>query len=341
MLINKKNIETNHSIKIGVDNHDHLLKMRIDKLTIVTTIITKKSKMDIYRKLSILCVAKNKHYKIVRKRLRYKNPYNKSLKISYKKRNQAMLLHISYEPKHQNIGELRMDFRPQNFKYNEMNDFVNWLKVRLGCQFKESISNAWLTQVDVALDIYNCKLNDYIWGFKRSGKNKCYDTKNGLPGIKMGSSRSKLHALCYEKIDATKLSDTIKITKAKFINLSPSKHSHFLRIEMRFRPNMKPKETSSNTGICDTLLRMENVFQRIQVYSKEIIPILIEDEFIKIEKNESSIVTIKNKILKETGSYTLPRKYKRIIKKYNVNLFDINAIWREWHQCVSHLGNAL
>lgn len=53
---------------------------------------------------------------------------------------------------------------------------------------------------------------------------------------------------------------------------------------MRFRPNMKPKETSSVPRICQTLLRMENVYQRVQVYSKEIIPMLMKDEFIKIEK---------------------------------------------------------
>ncbi|MGI3109754.1 hypothetical protein ACRRRU_19775 [Dickeya fangzhongdai] len=341
MIINKKNIETNLSMKIGKDNHNHLLKMRIDKLTLVTSAISRKARTNIYRKLSILFVIRSKIYTIERKKLSFEHPYNKSLKITFKKESSPMLVHISFDPKYKNVGDLRLDFRPQHCSPKEMSRLVIWLNRKLGDEFKESLTRAWLTQVDVALDIYKCKLHDYIWGFSRASKGEYYKTENGLPGFKMGSSRSRLHVLCYEKIDATNSRHLVNSEKGNFIDICLKKHSHFLRMEIRFRPNTRPKVTLEEKSIRDHLLKIENIFSKIQVYSTDLIPKLLENKPIKINKNEQSIFEIKKKILKSTGNSILPRKYKRMIQKYKVELLNINSIWEKWHLCVSCLGSVL
>ena len=46
------------------------------------------------------------------------------------------------------------------------------------------------TKLMSLLDVYKCKLDDYIWGLERSGKTAYFDKENGLPGLRIGSCRS-------------------------------------------------------------------------------------------------------------------------------------------------------
>lgn len=65
------------------------------------------------------------------------------------------------------------------------------MKSQLGKAIIKTIRRSWITQIDVALDIYDCKLKGYLWSLKNAGVSKYFHHRNGFLGLRLGCIRSK------------------------------------------------------------------------------------------------------------------------------------------------------
>lgn len=170
MKLNKRNIEFCCSLDIGMNTRDQKLKMRVDKLCVVSQ-FDKNTEMKItYAKLKRMRHKEFKQYRVQYILNKVGKPYRKALLIRGKKKHSPVLLRIDYSPINRNTGGIRLDFRPQHMESTKIDHLLSWINSRLGGIFYQLLAQAWITQIDVALDVYKCKLDDYIWGLERSGK---------------------------------------------------------------------------------------------------------------------------------------------------------------------------
>lgn len=341
MLLHKRNVDFCDSLYIGQDDHGHDLKIRIDKLTVVSCFISKTEKKKTYFNLEIMRYKKYKKYRVQFVHSKSRKPYRRALLIRSINKNSPVLLRIDYSPINVNTGGIRLDVRPQHLTSEEIVHLLSWINNRLGKEFYVLLARAWITQVDVALDIYDCQLDDYIWGLERSGKTAYYDTINGLPGVRIGSPRSLLHILFYGKVDAHRCKKLGLKRKSKFIDINLDEYQHFLRVEARFRPNAKPKGKSLNPLMLDCLSDMSNPFERLQVFSKELETALLRQGLLSEIPREPSTAALKHSYLQETTKLRVPRKLDSIISTHSIVLFDKKSIWQHWPACIMKIQRAL
>ncbi|UEG33318.1 hypothetical protein LL022_00485 [Enterobacter ludwigii] len=84
MIINKHNIDTCSSLPIGSDVNGNLLKIRIDKLTIVSSFIEKEEKSETYKKLKKMRKRNHSKYYITHIQNKEDMPYRTALLIKEK-----------------------------------------------------------------------------------------------------------------------------------------------------------------------------------------------------------------------------------------------------------------
>lgn len=339
MKLNKRNVDFCCSIDIGRNTRDQKLKMRVDKLSVVSH-FEKSGEMKItYAKLKRMRLKEFKQYRVQYIRNKEGKPYRKALLIRGKKKNSPVLLRIDYSPINRNTGGIRLDFRPQHMIPRKIDHLLSWIDRRLGGMFYQLLARAWITQIDVALDVYNCKLDDYIWGLNRSGKTAYFDKKNGLPGIRVGSYRSLLHILCYGKVDANSGRQRVFRERAKFININFDEYQQFLRIEARYRPNATSTSKSGKALMLANLLEMRNPFERLRVYSQDLGNELLEREYLCTLPNAPSIAEMKRYMMEAMRCSRLPRKVDRLIAEHEIELFDKHTAWSQWSRCVAQLSD--
>ncbi|MGQ6052059.1 hypothetical protein ACUNHQ_21780 [Serratia sp. IR-2025] len=335
MLLHRKSIDLCRSLKLGKDKHGHALKIRIDKLTIVSYFSTTEEKEEVYNRLEEMRQGINERYRVKYIRNKEKKPYRKSLNIYSRKKNSPVLLHIDYVPKHPNTGGLRLDFNPQHMTKVKIDDLVSWINGNLGEIFYRLLVRAWVTRIDVALDVYNCKLDDYLWGLKNAGKSTYYDTENGLLGVRIGSNRSLLHIHCYEKVNAHRDRKLILKDRAKLININLDEHKRFLRIEARYKPGAKPTSKKKDALMLSQLLEMRNPFKRLQVYSKNLGKELLNKGYLHALPKEPSVIALKSGLKQQPGRSRLTA----MLNRHKIVLFDEREIWNLWPRCVEQLSS--
>lgn len=338
MKLNKRNIDFCCSLDIGMNTRDQKLKMRVDKLSVVSQFDENTEMKIIYAKLKRMSHKEFKQYRVQYIRNQDGKPYQKALLIRGMKKYSPVLLRIDYSPINRNTGGIRLDFHPQHMTSTEIDHLLSWMNRRLGRIFYQLLARAWVTQIDVALDVYNCKLNDYIWGLDRSGKTKYFNKRNGLPGIRVGSYRSSLHFLCYGKVDANSGRKLIFRERAKFININLDEYQKFLRIEARFRPGAKPTSSKGSVLMLAHILDMRNPFERLRVYSKDLGGELLNRQYLYVLPNAPSIARMKRYMMADMQCSRLPRKVDRLIAEYEIALFDKRTVWEQWSRCVAQLS---
>lgn len=338
MKLNKHNIEFCCSLDIGMNTRDQKLKIRVDKLSVVSQFDENTEMKKTYSNLETLNHDKKRKYRVSYIPTKERNPYHKALLIRGKKKKSPVLLRIDYIPKSRNTGEIRLDFRPQHLASKKIDHLLSWLDRQLGEIFYQLLGRAWITQIDVALDVYKCKLDDYIWGLERSGKTAYFDKEDGLPGLRVGSCRSLLHILCYGKVDANSGRKLIFRERAKFININFDEYQQFLRIEARYRPNAKPTSKKDNVLMLAHLSEMRNPFERLRVYSKDLGDELLVRGFLCMLPHAPSIAEMKRYMLATMQCSRLPRKVDRLIAEYEIELFDKRTVWEQWSRCVAQLS---
>lgn len=338
MLLNKRNIDFCYSLDVGKTTKDKQLKMRTDKLCVVSRFDNDAEMNETYVSLESMNHAKSKKYRVQYIRTNEEKPYRKALLIRGKKKNSPVLLRIDYSPINRNTGGIRLDFRPQHMTPQKIDHLLSWINRQLGEICYQLLARAWITQIDVALDVYNCKLDDYIWGLERSGKTAYFNKEDGLPGIRIGSYRSLLHFLCYGKIDANSGRKLVFQERAKFININFDEYQQFLRIEARYRPNATPTSKNGNVLMLAHILEMRNPFERLRVYSKDLGDALLDRRYLYALPNAPSIAEMKRYMMDAMQCSRLPRKVDRLIAEYEIELFDKHTVWMQWSRCVAQLS---
>lgn len=318
MKLNKRNIDFCCSLDIGRNTRDQKLKMRADKLSVVSSFHNSEEKKITYKRLKKMRQKEFKKYRVQYIRNKEKKPYRKALLIRGKKKNSPVLLRIDYSPINRNTGGIRLDFRPQHMPPQKIDHLLSWISCRLGGIFYQLLERAWITQIDVAPDVYNCKLDDYLWGLDRAGKTAYFDKKNGLPGLRIGSCRSLLHILFYGKVNAPSGGKLVYRERTKFININFDEYQQFLRIEARYRPNATPTSKNGNALKLADLLEMKNPFERLRVYSKDLGDELLERGFLCTLPHAPSIAEMKHYMLATMQCSRLPRKVDRLIAEYEI-----------------------
>lgn len=338
MLLNIRNIDSCRSLDIGRNTRDQQLKMRTDKLSVVSCFENIEERKNTYTKLKKMRQKVFKKYRVQYIRNNDGKPYRKALLIRGKERNSPVLLRIDYSPINRSTGGIRLDFRPQHSTTEKIDRLLSWIDRRLGGIFYQLLERAWVTQIDVALDVYNCKLDDYLWGLDRAGKTAYFDKENGLPGLRIGSCRSLLHILFYGKVNARSGGKLVYRERAKFININFDEYQQFLRIEARYRPNATPTSKNGNALMLAHLLEMRNPFERLRVYSKDLEDELLKRGFLCTLPDAPSIAEMKRYMVEEMQCARLPRKVDRLIAEYEIDLFDKHTVWTQWSRCVAQLS---
>jgi len=334
MLLNMKNIETRLSISAGKSYHKHVLKIRIDKVTLVSNFSKKNEKVKIHTALRDSIKSQSIKYTITHTKLKEGHPYKKAINIFSKEIIPSLLLHIAYSPVNKNTGSIRFDFRPQHVNDNEFKELIKWMESQFGKEIIKTISRSWITQVDVALDIYNCKLKDYIWSLKNAGVSEYFHQKNGLPGLRLGSIRSKINILCYEKIYIRREEFYSLQSENGLINIKNKNYKHLLRIEARFKPKLTFKNKNRKALFLKEISSMENPFLRLKVYSNKMQENLIKKKYLLYKIMTNDVMVIKNKMKK---SSKLSRHSLAVIERNEIDLIVRDKLWEKWKLCVRRL----
>lgn len=208
------------------------------------------------------------------------------------------------------------------------------MESQFGKEIIKTISRSWITQVDVALDIYNCKLKDYIWSLKNAGVSEYFHQKNGLPGLRLGSIRSKINILCYEKIYIRREEFYSLQSENGLINIKNKNHKHLLRIEARFKPKLTFKNKKRKALFLKEISSMENPFLRLKVYSNKVQENLIKKKYLLYKIMTNDVMVIKKKMKK---SSKLSRHSLAVIEKNEIDLIDRDKLWEKWKLCVRRL----
>ena len=330
MLLNIKNIETRPSINAGKSYHKHKLKIRIDKATLVSSFSNKNEKIKIHSALRNCNKSQNNKYIITHTKLKEGHPYKKAINIFSRENTKSLLLHIDYSPVNKKTGSIRFDFRPQHLNDNEFKELLEWMQSQFGKAIIKTISRSWITQIDVALDIYDCNLKDYLWSLKNAGVSEYFHQKNGLPGLRLGSVRSKISILCYEKIYIRRRDfDSLK-SEGKYVEVN-NDYNPLLRIEARFKPKILLQDKKDKALLLKDISSMENPFLRLIIYNSMMQENLIKKNYLQCKLKTSDVNVIKKKMKKRLK---LSRHSLAVIEQSKIDLIDLDKIWEKWELCI-------
>ncbi|WP_051691248.1 hypothetical protein [Mangrovibacter sp. MFB070] len=345
-MLNVKNIERNESLRIGSDKEGHELKMRCDKLTVVLPLSKGMAKAEVmYSLLLEMSEGKYKTYDIQCKYLNKKEVKQKhyyAALIIRRKSDGKMLLRIDFKPFNKRTGAVRLDFRPQHMSAEQLDKMLSWLDCKLGNGLFPLLRKSWVTKVDVALDVYGCHLHDYEWRLKSAFRYDFFDKKSGLPGKRLGSKRSPLCVLCYEKHDATGdlLSKCLHQPDGS-MDMVLNESSDFLRVEAKIRPGGRPGSKKHDCLMLRGLGMLDYPFERLIIYPVNIERIKAGTYGQAVDAGRGTKTHIKRSSSMSPDTYWKSRKGRENLERFRVKLFDKNHVWSFWPECVQRLGRIL
>ncbi|ECD4439577.1 hypothetical protein CU840_01255 [Salmonella enterica] len=364
-LLNKKNVEFSPSDKICDSLEGHKMKMRIDWLSIVSRFHCEDEKTDFVQKLQSLPGREWKNY-VVHKKLPQnakgthqkstRHPYKFGLRISRNEPDAPMLAYIMWGPKEAGTGGFSIQFHPQHMTGKRMDLLLKWLGERLGETFERLLARAWVTRLDIALDIYGCKLNDYLWGLKRSSKYKDYDNDKGLPGLSLGAFDSKLSVLIYGKINAEQfkriafpehagyVNEKGRRKREYFLEIDKEEHPQFLRVEVRIQPESTgpgKRGCKEKALMLSDLSKLEHPFERLLVYKRKLEGELMNAVFTNDRPKTNGIKAWTNTLSDGDSKGRLARKFAKLLYLNEVELFNKHDVWSFWPVCMVKLGQAI
>lgn len=334
MLLNIKNIETRPSINAGKSFHKHELKMRIDKVTLVSNFSDKNEKNKIHLELRNCNKSQDNIYTITHTKLKEGHPYKKAINIFSREKIPALLLHIAYSPVNKNTGSIRFDFRPQHVNDNQFKELIRWMESKFGSTIIKTITRSWITQIDVALDMYDCKLKDYLWSLKNASASEYFHHKYGLPGLRLGSIRSKINILCYEKIYIRRGEFYSLQSENGLMEVTNKNHRHLLRIEARVKPKITSNKIKGKSLLLKEISSMDNPFLRLVIYSNQMQGELIKKNYLRYKLKTNDVRVIKKKMKKRSK---FSRHSLSVIEQNEIDLIDRDNVWEKWKLCIRRL----
>ena len=165
-----------------------------------------------------------------------KRHYKHSVRVSVVgNTDQYLLIQCRPLKNRKKVGFVRFELSPQHFLGDDMTSMVKWLaaKDRIGRLIYNVLYGAWITRIDIALDLYGYKLDDFYIELakasKKSGEYRPFED-NGEDmgtGLYLGSIHSALSMLAYEKVVGEQ-------DLRQDFQMVPG--SAFLREELKIRP---------------------------------------------------------------------------------------------------------
>jgi hypothetical protein len=362
-MLNVKNIKMNKGIPVGQNHGRYPMTMNVDWLTVVSDYANKKEKKAFEFALLLLKKKLKKEYNVTRrnmdKRSKKKPPYRNGLHISEYGTDSPKLLSIYTSPRFKKVGGISIQIHPQRTTGEGMDSLLNKLNAALGGLLFPILSRAWVTRVDIALDIYGCKLDEYFWWLSWAKAYEDFCEPYGLPGLQIGK-KSALSLNLYEKIDGsdTKIEGLKRAIfhvfdkdhrgkdrkrKERLIDLKKEQHLKLLRAEFRVQEKKNATGKYSKEGkvvMLSALKSMNNPLQRLKVYERAVMSDMY-NEWYKVERpSTNSSKGLVDLYYRDTGK-RIGRAAERIFERREVELFDSNEVWSCWSDCVDAMGKIL
>ncbi|EDQ6205880.1 hypothetical protein HX70_001250 [Salmonella enterica subsp. enterica] len=344
-----------HSVFMGSTSLGHPMYARVDKLAFVSELGADGNKALFTRLFALK----------IRSRSPYSVEYHKAAKdecgdlyqsvaeirIRDKPEGHPAALMIYFKPTSKQHGgkqgatqrgAVRMELSPQHYSSDELTQLFLWLgkKGRLGRHLYYALEKAWITRVDYALDIVGMWLGDFYISLARASTGEVYDSDNDMEGIRIGSPKSTLYVAGYEKVDVSDLSDEERY-QATLVELEYKQCREFLRLELRLSPEKGELPLKQ-------VNEMVNLPSRLAFYSKQLRedkrldPVLASllDKGMSIPQawrghtpspvvNGEPVSTVKKQAKKH---------FNRLLVKYEVELFDAEALWDKLPEVIERLG---
>lgn len=325
------------SISAGYTMKQQKIKVRIDKLTLVSDLTNIKNKKTLADKLNNL--ERDDYYCCKHKyNNRMHKQYHRVISI-WKRGEKAKMLRIEHEPIGSKKGCIRFELSPQHFAEGELNAMLTWLAQdsRLGTLLYTLIFQAWVTRIDYAMDIMGAKLTDYHFGLKGAACGKMHETEDDFGGIRLGSTESSLFLALYDK--ETPDGEVILAGKQSAgLDVEVQAFSRFLRIEARYFPKGKRALMLKSLG------NISDPLEHFIVYDRRLENDVGLDDLFRYLLNWMTLPEAMQKMSEylQSGKKTDLRNYldriRRVLKKYEYQWFDKAEVWSLWPGCVEKLG---
>lgn len=353
----------NKGISVGKTHGRYTMTMLIDWMTLVSDYDNEEEKKPVEAGLLLLKKKLKGEYNVMRrnmdKRSKKKPPYRNGLHISERGAGSPKLLSIYTNPRFKEVGGISIQIHPQHKTGEGMDSLLNKLNAALSGLLFPILSRAWVTRVDIALDIYGCKLDDYFWWLNWSKAYEDFCEPYGLPGLQIGK-KSALSLNLYEKIDAsdTKIEGLKRALfhvfdkdhhgkdrhrKERLIELNKEQHPGLLRAEFRVqeKKNAYGKYSKARKVVMlNKLKSMKNPLYRLKVYERALMSDMFNEWYKVGRPHTNSSKGLFNIHYRDTGKH-IGRAAERIFERRKVELFDANEVWSSWSDCVDAMGEVL
>ncbi|EBQ8802801.1 hypothetical protein LD86_00935 [Salmonella enterica subsp. enterica] len=356
-IVSKKRVDDllRQSVCMGFTSFGHTMYARLDKLAFISELGADGNEALFARLFALKS----------RSRLPYRVEYHKAAKgecgdlyqsvvkirIGDKPKEHPAALMIYFKPTSKQYGgkrgitqrgAIRVELSPQHYTADELTQLLFWLgkKGRLGKYLYRALKEAWITRVDYALDIVDMRLSDFYISLARASTGEAYDSDNGMEGIRIGSPKSTLYVAGYEKVDVSDLSDEERY-QATLLELDFGQYREFLRLELRLSPEKGELPLKQ-------VNEMMNLPSRLAFYSKQ----LREDKW--LDPALASLLDQGMSIPQAWREYTpspvvhgefvstakkqAKKRFNRLLVKYEVELFDAEALWDKMPEVIERLG---
>lgn len=342
-----------HSVSMGSTSLGHPMHARLDKLALVSELGADGNKA-LFARLFALKRCFGLPYSVEYHKAAKDecgNLYQSVVKIRIRDKGHSPALMIFFKPTSKQHGgkqgitqrgAIRMELSPQHYSADELTQLLRWLgkKGRLGKYLYRVLKKAWITRVDYALDIVGMRLCDFYISLARAGTGEVYDSDNGMEGMRIGSPKSTLYVAGYEKVDVSDLSDEERY-QATLVELEYKQYREFLRLEMRLSPEKGELPLRQ-------VNRMMNSPSRLAFYSKQLRedkrldPALANllDKGMSIPQAWRKHVpsSVVNGESVSTAKKQAKKRFNRLLVKYEVELFDAEALWDKLPEVIERLG---
>jgi hypothetical protein len=344
-----------HSVSMGSTSLGHPMYARVDKLALVSELGADGNKALFARLFALKSRSRSPYSVEYHEAAKDEcgNLYQSVVKIRIrdKPKGHSPALMIFFKPTSKQHGgkqgitqrgAIRMELSPQHYSADELTQLLRWLgkKGRLGKYLYRVLKKAWITRVDYALDIVGMRLCDFYISLARAGTGEVYDSDNGMEGMRIGSSKSTLYVAGYEKVDVSDLSDEERY-QATLVELEYKQYREFLRLELRLSPE---KGELPLKQVNETM----NLPSRLAFYSKQ----LREDK--RLDPALASLLdkgmsipqawrkhvpsSVVNGESVSTAKKQAKKRFNRLLVKYEVELFDAEALWDKLPEVIELLG---
>ncbi|EBR9313881.1 hypothetical protein D4F06_15820 [Salmonella enterica subsp. enterica serovar Muenchen] len=357
-IVSKKRVDDlRQSAHVGSTSSGHPMYARVDKLAFVSELGADGNEALFARLFALKSRSRSpysiEYHKVVKDECGDLYQSAVKIRIRDKPKGHPAALMIYFKPTSKQYGgkrsitqrgAIRMELSPQHYAADELTQLLLWLgkKGRLGKYLYLALEKAWVTRIDYALDIVDMRLDDFYISLARAraSAGEVYDSDNGMEGMRIGSPTSTLYVAGYEKVDVSSLSDEERY-QATLVELEYKQCREFLRLELRLSPG-------KGELLLGQMNTMVNLPSRLAFYSKQLRedkrldPVLASllDKGMSIPQawrghtpspvvNGEPVSTVKKQAKK---------RFNRLLVKYEVELFDAEALWDKLPEVIERLG---